>query len=140
MTINTLIVLSFVRKIRVNYTAQSMARGLYTEKLFTYGTLQTEEVQLETFGRLLEGHADALPQYTLKTIEIQDQEFVAKSGTAIHRNLEFTGAASDYVEGTVYSVTQQELEQADAYEPEGYKRLMVELKSGAKAWVYVNQS
>jgi len=117
-----------------------MERRLYTDNLFTYGTLQTEEVQLETFGRPLEGHADALPQYTLKTIEIQDQEFVAKSGTAIHRNLQFTGVASDYVEGTVYSVTQQELEQADAYEPEGYKRLMVELKSGAKAWVYVNQS
>jgi gamma-glutamylcyclotransferase (GGCT)/AIG2-like uncharacterized protein YtfP len=117
-----------------------MGRRLYTENLFTYGTLQTEEVQLETFGRRLEGNADALPQYTLKTIEIQDQEFVAKSGTAIHRNLHFTGDASDFVEGTVYSVTQQELEQADAYEPEGYKRLLVELKSGAKAWVYVNQS
>ena len=110
------------------------------ENLFTYGTLQNEEVQLETFGRRLEGHADALPQYTLKTIEIKDQEFVAKSGTAIHRNLQFTGVASHFVEGTVYSVTREELEQADAYEPEGYKRLLVELKSGAKAWVYVNQS
>ena len=117
-----------------------MERRLYTENLFTYGTLQTEEVQLETFGRRLEGHADALPQYTLKTIEIRDQEFVAKSGTAIHRNLQFTGVASDFVEGTVYSVTREELEQADAYEPEGYKRLLVELKSGTKAWVYVNQS
>ena len=117
-----------------------MERRLYTENLFTYGTLQTEEVQLETFGRRLEGHADALPQYTLKTIEIKDQDFVAKSGTAIHRNLQFTGVASDFVEGTVYSVTREELEQADAYEPEGYKRLLVELKSGGKAWVYVNQS
>ena len=117
-----------------------MERRLYTENFFTYGTLQTEEVQLEIFGRRLEGHVDALPQYILRTIEIQDQEFVAKSGTAIHRNLQFTGVASDYVEGTVYSVTREELEQADAYEPEGYKRLSVELKSGAKAWVYVNQS
>ena len=117
-----------------------MERRLYTENLFTYGSLQTEEVQLETFGRRLEGHPDALPQYTLKTIEIQDQDFVAKSGTAIHRNLQFTGDASDYVEGTVYSVTRDELKQADAYEPEGYERLLVELKSGAKAWVYVNQS
>ena len=117
-----------------------MERRLYTEKLFTYGTLQTEEVQLEIFGRRLEGHEDALPKYTLKTIEILDQEFVAKSGTAIHRNLQFTGVASDFVEGTVYSVTRDELKQADAYEPEGYERLLVELKSGAKAWVYVNQS
>ncbi|HKY44784.1 MAG TPA: gamma-glutamylcyclotransferase family protein [Pyrinomonadaceae bacterium] len=115
-----------------------MAPALHAENLFTYGTLQIEEVQLATFGRRLEGHADALPGYALKTIEIQDQDFVAKSGTAIHRNLQFTGDSSDFVEGTVYSVTQQELEQTDAYEPDGYKRVLVQLRSGAKAWVYLN--
>ena len=109
-----------------------------TENLFTYGTLQIEEVQLATFGRRLEGYADALPEYALKTIEIRDQDFVAKSGTAIHRNLQFTGDSSDFVEGTVYSVTRQELEQADAYEPDGYRRVLVQLRSGAKAWVYLN--
>jgi gamma-glutamylcyclotransferase (GGCT)/AIG2-like uncharacterized protein YtfP len=114
-----------------------MAPGLYTENLFTYGTLQSEEVQLETFGRRLEGHADALPGYTLKTIVIEDQDFVAKSGTEIHRNLQFTGDPSDFVEGTVYSVTLQELEQADSYEPDGYKRVLVQLRSRAKAWVYL---
>jgi gamma-glutamylcyclotransferase (GGCT)/AIG2-like uncharacterized protein YtfP len=108
------------------------------ENLFTYGTLRTEEVQLATFGRALEGKADALPGYSLKTIEIQDQDFVTKSGTAIHRNLQFTGVASDFVEGTVYSVTRKELEQADAYEPEGYKRVLVQLRSGSNAWVYLN--
>jgi len=115
-----------------------MSVDLSTQNLFTYGTLQTEEVQLATFGRRLQGHADALPGYTLRTIEIQDEDFVAKSGTAIHRNLQFTGDSSDFVEGTVYSVTQQELEQADAYEPDGYKRVLVQLRSGAKAWVYLN--
>jgi gamma-glutamylcyclotransferase (GGCT)/AIG2-like uncharacterized protein YtfP len=115
-----------------------MAPGLYAENLFTYGTLQIEEVQLATFGRRLVGHADALPGYALKTIEIQDQDFVAKSGTAIHRNLQFTGEPSDFVEGTVYSVSREELEQADAYEPDGYKRVLVQLRSRAKAWVYLN--
>ena len=115
-----------------------MATGLYAENLFTYGTLQTEEVQLSTFGRRLDGHADALPAYVLKSIEIEDEDFVAKSGTKIHRNLQFTGKPSDFVEGTVYSVTQQELEQADAYEPDGYRRVLVQLRSGARAWVYMN--
>ena len=108
-----------------------------SEKLFTYGTLRTEEVQLATFGRKLEGHADALPGYTLQMIEIQDQDFVVKSGTAIHRNLQFTGDPSDFVEGAVYSVTLNELEAADAYEPDGYKRVLVQTRSGANAWVYV---
>jgi gamma-glutamylcyclotransferase (GGCT)/AIG2-like uncharacterized protein YtfP len=106
-----------------------------TESLFSYGTLQQEEVQLSTFGRKLEGQPATLFGYALKTIEILDPTFVAKNG-AHHRNLEFTGVASDSVEGMVFSVTQQELEQADEYEPVGYARVRVKLKSGLEAWVY----
>ena len=108
-----------------------------TERLFAYGTLQTEPVQLSTFGRRLNGNPDALVGYRLRMIQITDQEFVATSGAEYHRNLEFTGSDSDFVEGTVFSVTQQELEQADAYEPDGYARIRVKMRSGAEAWVYV---
>ena len=97
------------------------------ERLFSYGTLQTESVQLSTFDRKLEGSPDALVGYRLRMIKL-DAEY--------HRNLEFTGSASDFVEGTVYSVTEQELEQADAYEPDGYERTQMKLHSGTKAWVY----
>lgn len=69
-------------------------------------------------------------------IRIDDREFVAATGTAIHRNLEFTGNDSDVVEGTVFTVTPSELEQADAYEPDGYQRTLVQLRSGLSAWVY----
>ena len=61
------------------------------------------------------------------------------SGTADHRNLEFSGDPSDLVEGTAFNVTPSELEQADAYEPAGYKRVLVQLRSGLNAWVYVRQ-
>lgn len=108
------------------------------EYLFTYGTLQLKEVQLSTFGRRLEGEADALPKYKLMMVEIQDRDFVVKSGTAHHRNVQFTGLASDFVEGTVFSVTRKELEKSDAYEPEGYKRVLVQLRSGSTAWVYLS--
>lgn len=109
-----------------------------TERLFSYGTLQTESVQLSTFGRRLSGNKDSLIGYRLRMIKIEDQDFVATSGAEYHRTLEFTGNASDLVEGTVFSVTQQELEQADAYEPAGYKRVKVPLQSGSEAWVYLN--
>lgn len=66
-----------------------------------------------------------------------DQEFVEKSGAVQHRNLQFTGVASDIVEGTVLTVTPKELEQADTYEPTDYHRVSVKLNSGAKAWVYL---
>jgi gamma-glutamylcyclotransferase (GGCT)/AIG2-like uncharacterized protein YtfP len=107
-----------------------------THRLFSYGTLQTESVQLTTFGRKLTGSPDALAGYRLRMIQITDQEFVVTSGAEYHRTLEFTGNASDLVGGTVFSVTQQELEQADAYEPDGYKRQRVTLRSGTEAWVY----
>jgi len=108
-----------------------------SELLFTYGTLQLEEVQLVTFGRRLEGRRDALPRYRLVMIKIHDEDFVLKSGTADHRNLQFTGDASDLVEGIVFAVTMNELEQSDAYEPEGYTRTQVQLASGATAWLYL---
>lgn len=109
-----------------------------TEYLFAYGTLQTEAVQLATFGRRLAGRGDALDGYGLAMIEIEDWDFVAVSGTAHHRNLQFTGLASDSVAGTAFAVSRKELELADAYEPAGYKRVQVQLRSGVKAWVYVN--
>lgn len=112
---------------------------LETENLFTYGTLQLEQVQLETFGRKLEGEPDALRGYKLVGITITDEEFVIKSGTANHRNLQFTGNSADVVEGMVFKVTSNELEQADSYEPGGYERVKVQLTSGAKAWVFVHK-
>ena len=110
-----------------------------TENLFSYGTLQLVEVQLDTFRRKLDSTPDALPGYKLVGITITDEDFVAKSGTADHRNLRFTGNASDAVEGVVLKVTRNELEQADAYEPLGYTRVRVQLRSGADAWVFVHQ-
>jgi gamma-glutamylcyclotransferase (GGCT)/AIG2-like uncharacterized protein YtfP len=108
------------------------------EYLFSYGTLQSETVQLATFGRKLEGRPDALVGYTLVMIEIADQDFVAASGTAHHRNLRFTGLSSDLVEGALLSMTNKELALADSYEPTGYERVQVQLRSGTTAWVYVN--
>ncbi len=107
------------------------------ELLFSYGTLQTESVQFSTFGRKLDGRPDALAGYRLRMIQIMDQEFVSTSGAEYHRNLEFTGSASDVVEGTVLSVTETELNQADAYEPDGYERRRIRLRSGAEAWAYL---
>jgi hypothetical protein len=41
------------------------------EKLFSYGTLQQEGVQLATFGRKLEGRPDQLNGYKLGLLEIE---------------------------------------------------------------------
>ena len=119
--------------------AMSLA-DIASEHLFSYGTLQLEQVQLDTFGRRLSGKRDALEGYRLTTIEVRDQDFISKSGSAQQRNLEYTGLASDTVEGRAIELTKKELEAADAYEPAEYKRKLVQLKSGINAWVYLSNS
>jgi len=109
------------------------------EHLFSYGTLRLVDVQQATFGRRLEGEPDTLPGYRLVTITIADEEFVSKGGAAEHRNLQFTGNTSDHVEGIIFTVTSEELEHADAYEPDGYERVRVQLSSGIDAWVYLDK-
>jgi gamma-glutamylcyclotransferase (GGCT)/AIG2-like uncharacterized protein YtfP len=110
-----------------------------TENLFSYGTLQTERVQLATFGRRLEGKPDILVGYRLAMVPIKDQNVIATSGDTHYRNAQFTGIAADLIEGTVFAVTEKELEQADTYEKDAdYKRVIVELSSGINAWVYMN--
>ena len=108
-----------------------------TELLFSYGTLQLEAVQLDTFGRTFNGRHNVLAGYRIAMVEIQDPDFVAKNGSAPQRNLEYTGHDSDVVEGTVLELTKSELEQADTYEPVEYERKLVQLNSGTEAWVYL---
>ena len=96
------------------------------ELLFSYGTLQDQEVQLSTFGRTLVGERDALLEYSQTT-----------SGP--HLNVQFTGKVSDSVEGVRFEVTRAELDEADIYEATAdYNRIEVQLKSGRHAWVYLN--
>lgn len=109
-----------------------------SEQLFSYGTLQNESVQLDTFGRRLEGEPDTLSGYRQTRIEIRDSGAVAASGDKYYLNAKFTGSDSDFVGGIRFTVTRKELEQADVYEDAAdYKRVSVQLKSGTRAWVYV---
>lgn len=107
------------------------------EKLFSYGTLQYESVQLATFNRLLEGRQDILIGYQLEQLKIMDPDVIQLSGEDVHRILVATGNAEDQVTGTVFDLSVEELKQADAYEVDDYKRIQVTLSSGTTAWVYV---
>jgi gamma-glutamylcyclotransferase (GGCT)/AIG2-like uncharacterized protein YtfP len=105
-------------------------------RLFSYGTLQQDGVQLASFGRLLKGAADALPGWTCEMVEITDPAVLAKSGMRLHPIL-VRGTASDSVTGMVFEITEDELASADRYEVADYKRILARLKSGMDAWVYV---
>lgn len=109
-----------------------------TVKLFSYGTLQYEAVQLSTFGRKLNGSNDTLAGYSLSSIEIVDSSVIAASGVAIHPIISHTGNKADEVSGMVFDITLKELQLSDKYEVDDYKRVQVRLNSGTEAWVYVN--
>ncbi|MDI9819492.1 MULTISPECIES: gamma-glutamylcyclotransferase family protein [unclassified Legionella] len=109
-----------------------------TEKLFSYGTLRYEAVQLVNFGRKLEGCNDQLPGFKLSMIEITDSDVIATSGESFHPIVTYTGDSTNCVEGMVFDISKEELRRADSYEVSDYKRIKVKLSSGISAWVYAN--
>jgi len=106
-------------------------------KLFSYGTLQLEKVQQDTFGRILNGNKEILVKYIISEIKITDQKVIKSSGTDIHPILMYTGNESDFVEGVLFDLTDEELANADAYEVDDYKRDEVVFKSGKTGFVYL---
>jgi hypothetical protein len=105
--------------------------------LFSYGTLQLPEVQLAQFKRLLDGEDDAIPGFAQTMVEITDADVLRKSGQRFHPIVVRTGNLDDSVAGKVFAVTSAELAAADEYEVADYKRVLVTLASGRRAWVYV---
>ena len=104
--------------------------------LFSYGTLRQPEVQHTVFGRELDGRPDAVAGYRLGTVTITDPAVIATSGSAVHPVL-LPAAPESGVPGTVFTLTATDLAAADDYEVDDYTRVLLPLRSGAKAWVYV---
>ena len=112
-----------------------MADG--TVLLFSYGTLQQPDVQLATFGRHLDGEGDAVVGHELEWVTIVDPHVIATSGSDRHPVLVASDRPDAAVDGTVFVVTAAELAAADDYEVDDYTRVVVPLRSGRQAWVYV---
>lgn len=106
------------------------------ENLFSYGTLQKPAVQIELFGRLLSGAKDNLRSWKISSVEITDKAFLAKGEEKFQLTVIFSNDETDFIEGTAFELSIEELLTADRYEPENYQRIQVELESGIKAWVY----
>ncbi|MDE0547065.1 gamma-glutamylcyclotransferase family protein [Microbacterium sp. C7(2022)] len=105
--------------------------------LFSYGTLQHPEVQLDTLGRLVHAEPDFLPGYTVDYAEIEDHRVVDLSGLSTHPVVRATGNPLDKVAGMALWITEDELDACDEYEVSLYHRVWARLSSGRSAWVYV---
>ncbi len=105
-------------------------------RLFSYGTLQLAQVQLATFGRLLDGQTAQLPGYLIGQLEITDPAVLATSGERFHPILRRTTAAGAVVDGTVFEISDAELAAADRYEVADYQRREALLEDGSRCWIY----
>ena len=105
--------------------------------LFSYGTLQLESVQLESFGRLLTGSKDVLVGFRLEQLQITDEAVLAVSQEEFHPIAIQTNNTNDIISGTLYEITSEELAQADQYEVSDYKRVEATFQSGKMGWIYV---
>lgn len=109
-------------------------------RLFSYGTLQHEEVQLATFGRKLSGEHDLLIGYEPALVRIADPAVAERLKKTHHDNAQATGDDWSSVQGTAFDVTDDELAKADTFEAQfNYHRIEVDLSSGNRAWVYVHK-
>lgn len=107
------------------------------EYLFSYGTLQKENVQIELFGRIFKGSGDTLKGYRATAIEIKDEVFLSKGEQKNQLAAVISKDKNDLIQGTVFEITEEELFLADKYEPDNYKRVKVVLESGKEAWIYI---
>lgn len=107
------------------------------ELLFSYGTLQLDSVQKSSFDRLLKGEKTRLFGYRVEQVKITDPEVLKASGQEYHPIVFESENDSDYVEGTVFEITAEELAAADEYEVDDYKRVSVQLENGSNAWMYI---
>ena len=89
-------------------------------------------------GVIVADEDDALPGFTVDYAEIDDPRVVDLSGNSVHPIVRSTGNTLDKVTGKVLWVTENELDAADEYEVELYRRVEVSLQSGRAAWVYVS--
>jgi gamma-glutamylcyclotransferase (GGCT)/AIG2-like uncharacterized protein YtfP len=95
------------------------------EKIFTYGTLQDPQIQIQLTGHTLDGTPDTLQGYKMAKL---------KGIHATYNILQPQSRAT--VDGVVYDVTADELKKIDDYEGDAYMRVSATLVSDTRAWVY----
>ena len=103
------------------------------EKLFSYGTLRQAEIQRALYGREVETIPDAIMGYCIRVVQLTGWKYAQVSGGSLQQTIE---KGPGDIEGSVLLLTPDELVRTDEYEPRGYARVKVPLRSGGEAWAY----
>lgn len=106
--------------------------------LFTYGTLQRTDVQLQLFHRRLVGVQDTLEGYVVVQLPATEADGTDLLGLTEYPILRRSDTPGNRVEGIVFQLDDAELDIADCYEGDDYRRAEVRLESGRTAWTYID--
>ena len=102
------------------------------EKLFSYGTLRSKQIQMQIFNKVLTGTADQLLGYKLKSLQIEEEFGMADYVVVVPSK-----DPTDIIHGVVFNISDADLAKVDLFESNAYKRVEVTLESGAVAWIYM---
>lgn len=102
------------------------------EKLFSYGTLRSKEIQRQIFNRVLTGTADQVLGYKLKSLKIEEEFGMADYVVAVASE-----NPTDTIHGVIFQISNADLAKVDLFESNAYRRVQVTLQSGETAWIYI---
>jgi hypothetical protein len=73
--------------------------------IFSYGSLQREDVQLATLGRRLAGRRDELLGFEPSSVKIEDPSVIAATGNTHHADVRRAENEESRVKGMAFEVT-----------------------------------
>lgn len=108
--------------------------------LFSYDILNTEEIQLQLYGRKLQGTDDTLSGYMLKDSNHNGSNMNEKKNTIATQIAIKSQDTSDRIKGQVFEITGKELVQTDRHVVNNYNRILTTTDSGTEVWLYVENN
>lgn len=125
-----------IQKVKGNIIAEEKQKR---QLLFSYGALQLKNVQIETYGRELEGTDDSLIGYKLENSQIKNASVLKKNNQKFHPIAIKTTTTEERIDGKIFEITTEELFKTDLYKVDDYKRVSETFESGTEAWIYIKK-
>lgn len=106
--------------------------------LFSYGPLNSNELQLKHYGRAFLGREDILSGYLFNNTEINGAHLIANPTTKLQMARK-SSEKNSKIKGMVYEITGEELVKTDRLLAFNAKRVMVTTDLGSEVWVYIEK-
>lgn len=104
--------------------------------LFTYSTLLSEKVQIDFFGKVLNGINDVVKGYKLGVFQIINPEAISVSENDCHPIATPSKNPNDEVSGAVYEIPEEKLKIIEQCISEDCFKTKVVTESGTQCWMY----